>query len=159
VTVVSEFATVGVGDEAPDFALNDQNNERFSLSSLRGRKAVLLVFYPLAFTGTCTGELSALRDDLDTYQNDDVQVAAISVDSVYANKVFATREGYEFPLLSDFWPHGEVAQRYGVFNAKSGIANRGTFLVDRTGRVRFAEMLTPGQVRDPQAWRDAIKAS
>jgi mycoredoxin-dependent peroxiredoxin len=119
---------------------------------------VLLVFYPLAFTGICTGELSALRDDLGSYQNDDVQVAAISVDSVYTNKVFAEREGYEFPLLSDFWPHGEVAQRFGVFNAESGIANRGTFLVDRTGMVRFAEMLPPGQVRDPQAWRDAIKA-
>jgi mycoredoxin-dependent peroxiredoxin len=159
VTVVgSEFAPVGVGEEAPDFALNDQNNERFRLSSFRGRKGVLLVFYPLAFTGICTGELSALRDDLDTYQNDEVQVAAISVDSVYTNKVFAEREGLEFPLLSDFWPHGEVAQRYGVFNSESGIANRGTFLVDRTGTVRFAEMLPPGQVRDPQVWRDAIKA-
>jgi mycoredoxin-dependent peroxiredoxin len=159
VTVVgSEFAPVGVGEEAPDFALNDQNNERFRLSSFRGRKGVLLVFYPLAFTGICTGELSALRDDLDTYQNDEVQVAAISVDSVYTNKVFAEREGFEFPLLSDFWPHGEVAQRYGVFNSESGIANRGTFLVDRTGTVRFAEMLPPGQVRDPQVWRDAIKA-
>jgi mycoredoxin-dependent peroxiredoxin len=154
----SDAATVGMGDEAPDFALNDQNNERFWLSSSPGSKAVLLVFYPLAFTGICTGELSALRDDLDAYQNDEVQVVAISVDSVYANKVFAEREGYEFPLLSDFWPHGDVAQRYGVFNAESGVANRGTFLIDRKGTVRFTEMLPPGQVRDPQAWRDAIKA-
>lgn len=157
-TVVGPDATVAVGDEAPEFALNDQNNERFRLSSFHGSKAVLLVFYPLAFTGICTGELSALRDDLDAFQNDDVQVAAISVDSVYTNKVFAEREGYQFPLLSDFWPHGEVARRYGAFNTQSGIANRGTFLVDRIGIVRFAEMLPPGQVRDPQAWRDAIKA-
>jgi len=149
---------IRVGDAAPDFVLRDQNNEEVTLSSFRGQQAVLILFYPLAFTGICTGELCAVRDDLATFQNDDVQVLTISVDSPYAHKIFAEREGYEFPLLSDFWPHGEVAQRYGSFNEASGIANRGTFLVDRDGAVRYTELNQPGEGRDPQAWREAIAA-
>jgi mycoredoxin-dependent peroxiredoxin len=149
---------IGVGEPAPDFTLRDQNNEEVSLSSFRGVKAVLVIFYPLAFTGICTGELCAVRDDLATFQNDDVQVVTISVDSPYSHKIFSEREGYEFPLLSDFWPHGGVAQTYGVFNEVAGIANRGTFLVDRDGIVRFAEMNSPGEGRDPQAWRAAVEA-
>ena len=97
---------VDVGDTAPDFALKDQNNEQVTLSAFRGSKAVLIVFYPLAFTGICTGELCRVRDELPTFQNDDVQVLTISVDSPYSHKIFSEKEGYEFPLLSDFWPHG-----------------------------------------------------
>jgi peroxiredoxin len=148
---------IAVGALAPDFTLRDQNNEELTLSSFRGRKAVLLVFYPLAFTGICTGELCVVRDDLPTFQNDDVQVATISVDSPYSHKIFAEREGYQFPLLADFWPHGGVAKQYGVFNETAGFANRGTFLIDRDGVVRFAEMNEPGQGRDAQRWREAIK--
>jgi mycoredoxin-dependent peroxiredoxin len=148
---------IEIGALAPDFTLRDQNNEEITLSSFHGKKAVLLVFYPLAFTGICTGELCAVRDDLPTFQNDDVQVITVSVDSSYTHKIFAEREGYQFPLLSDFWPHGGVAQRYGVFNETAGFANRGTFLIDRDGIVRFAEMNQPGQGRDAQRWREAIK--
>jgi mycoredoxin-dependent peroxiredoxin len=148
---------IDVGDQAPDFTLRDQNNEEFTLSSYRGEKAVLIVFYPLAFTGICTGELCVVRDDLPTFDNDDVVTVSISVDSVYSHKIFAEREGYTFPLLADFWPHGGVAQAYGVFNEVAGIANRGTFLVDTQGIVRFAEMNQPGQGRDADAWRAAIK--
>ncbi len=101
---------IQVGDEAPDFTLKDQNNEEFTLSSYRGKQAVLIVFYPLAFTGICTGELCVVRDDMPTFENDDVLTVSISVDSVYSHKIFAEREGYEFPLLADFWPHGGVAQ-------------------------------------------------
>jgi mycoredoxin-dependent peroxiredoxin len=150
--------TVNVGDEAPDFTLRDQNNEEVTLSSFRGTKAVLIVFYPAAFTGICTNELARLRDELPTFQNDDVQVLTISVDSVYSHKIFSEREGFEFPLLSDFWPHGAVAKAYGSFNEKSGIANRGTFLVDRDGIVRFTELNQPGEGRDPGDWQAAIKA-
>jgi mycoredoxin-dependent peroxiredoxin len=149
---------ISVGDEAPDFTLRDQNNERVSLSEFRRSRAVLVVFYPAAFTATCTGELSEVRDHLDAFQNDDVQTVSISVDSVYANKIFSEREGFNFPLLSDFWPHGAVAESYGVFDSERGIANRGTFLIDREGIVRFAEMNGPGQGRDAQVWRDAIAA-
>jgi peroxiredoxin (alkyl hydroperoxide reductase subunit C) len=149
---------IAVGEQATDFTLKDQNNEDFTLSSFRGTRAVLLIFYPLAFTGICTGELCAVRDDLSTFQNPDVQVVSISVDSPYSHKIFSEREGYEFPLLSDFWPHGGVAKAYGVFNEEVGFANRGTFLVDKAGTVRFAEMNSPGDGRDAQAWRDAIKS-
>jgi peroxiredoxin len=147
---------IEVGDEAPDFTLRDQNNQEFTLSSSRGSHAVLVIFYPLAFTGICTGELCTVRDDLPAFQNDHVQVVTISVDSAYSHKVFSEREGYDFPLLSDFWPHGAVARSYGVFNETTGFANRGTFLVDKAGTVRFAEMNEPGQGRDANEWRDAI---
>jgi mycoredoxin-dependent peroxiredoxin len=154
----SPQAMIEVGAEAPDFTLRDQNNEEVTLSEFRGKQAVLIIFYPLAFTGICTGELCRVRDELPTFQNDDVQVMTISVDSTYSHKIFSEREGYEFPLLSDFWPHGGVAQSYGVFNDTTGFANRGTFLVDKAGIVRFAEMNGPGEGRDPQVWQAAIKA-
>ncbi|MEU5905428.1 peroxiredoxin [Micromonospora sp. NPDC047467] len=147
---------VTVGAEAPDFVLKDQNNQEVRLSAFRGRRTVLLVFYPLAFTGVCQGELSEVRDNLDEYVNDAVQVLTVSVDSVYSHKVWADREGYQFPMLADFWPHGAVAQAYGVFNDVAGFANRGTFVIDRTGVVRFAEMNGPGEARDQQGWRKAI---
>jgi peroxiredoxin (alkyl hydroperoxide reductase subunit C) len=147
---------VAVGDTAPDFTLPDQNNEEITLSSYRGSRAVLIVFYPLAFTGICTRELDAIRDDPATFRDGAVEVLTISVDSSYSNKIFSERENFEFHLLSDFWPHGAVAQQYGVFNETTGFANRGTFLVDVDGIVRFAELNSPGQGRDPQRWRDAI---
>jgi mycoredoxin-dependent peroxiredoxin len=153
---VSGTATVQVGDPAPDFTLRDQNNEEVTLSSFRGHKAVLIIFYPAAFTGICTGELCRVRDELPTFQNDDVQVLTISVDSPYAHKVFSERESFDFPLLSDFWPHGEVARAYGSFNELAGIANRGTFLVDKDGIVRFAELNGPGEGRDATVWETAI---
>ena len=88
---------IEVGAEAPDFVLKDQNNQEVRLSDFRGRRAVLLVFYPLAFTGTCQGELCEVRDNLDEYVNDDVQVLTVSVDSAYSHKIWADREGYQFP--------------------------------------------------------------
>jgi peroxiredoxin (alkyl hydroperoxide reductase subunit C) len=117
-----------------------------------------LVFYPLAFTGICQTELAELRDNPGEYQNDTTQVLTISVDSVYSHKVWAEREGFEFPLLADFWPHGAVASAYGVFDDAKGFANRGTFVIDREGVVRFAEMNEPGRRRDQDPWRTALKA-
>ncbi|MGH3480848.1 MAG: peroxiredoxin [Nocardioidaceae bacterium] len=147
-----------VGDEAPDFTLKDQNNEEHTLAKFRGTKNVLLVFYPFAFSGICTGELDQLRDDLDSYQNADVQVLAVSVDSVYTLKAWSEQKGYDIPLLSDFWPHGTVAQSYGVFNGNAGMANRGTFLIDTDGVIRFAEMNQPGEPRDQTVWKQALAA-
>jgi peroxiredoxin len=148
--------SIDVGALAPDFALKDQNNQLVRLADFRGRKAVLLVFYPLAFTGTCQGELSEARANLSDYANEAVQLVTVSVDSAASHKVWADREGYEFPLLADFWPHGAVAQAYGVFNESAGFANRGTFLIDRDGVIRFAEMLGPGEARDQKVWRAAL---
>ena len=147
---------LAVGSSAPDFALKDQNNQLVRLRDFHDRKAVLLVFYPLTFTGTCQGELTGIRDNLGRYANDEVQVLAVSVDSVYSHKIWSLQEGFEFPLLADFWPHGEVAQRYEVFNAERGIANRGTFIIDKAGIVRFAEELAPNQTRDQDGWRKAL---
>jgi peroxiredoxin (alkyl hydroperoxide reductase subunit C) len=149
---------IEVGAEAPDFELKDQHGQAVRLSSFRGVRNVLLVFYPLAFTGVCQGELCSLRDNLNDFVNDTVQTLTISVDSSPALRVWAEREGYTFPLLSDFWPHGAVARAYGVFNEERGIANRGTFLIDKQGIVRFAEMNPPGQARDQDGWRRAIAA-
>ncbi|ROO61590.1 peroxiredoxin (alkyl hydroperoxide reductase subunit C) [Micromonospora sp. Llam0] len=147
---------VEVGTPAPEFTLKNQNNQEVRLADFRGRQAVLLIFYPLAFTGTCQGELQEVRDNIDAYVNDDVQTLTVSVDSVYTHKIWAEQEGFQFPLLADFWPHGAVAQAYGVFNDAAGIANRGTFVIDKTGVVRFAEMNGPGQARDQAVWRKAL---
>ena len=147
-----------LGSEAPDFTLRDQNNEEVALSSFRGKRNLLVVFYPFAFSGICTGELSAIRDDIGSFQNDEVQVLAISVDHPFALKAWADTQGYAFPLLSDFWPHGAVAQAYGVFLEEKGLAVRGTFLVDKSGIVRFTEVNAPGEARDQDGWRKALAA-
>jgi peroxiredoxin len=147
-----------VGTEAPDFTLKDQNNQEVTLSSFRGDRSVLVVFYPFAFSSICTGELCAVRDDLGSFQNSDVQILAISVDHPFTLKAWADAQQFDFPLLADFWPHGKVAQDYGVFNAKAGFALRGTFLVDTAGTVRFAEVNGPGEARDQEAWRKALAA-
>ncbi len=149
---------LSVGDQAPDFTLNDQSRTPVSLADFRGKKHVLIVFYPLAFSGVCTGEMCTLRDSIESFRSDEVETLAISVDSSAATAAWAAKEGFEFPLLSDFWPHGEVADRYGVFDAEKGLAMRGTFLVDKEGVVRFAEVNAIPDARDQQRWRQALAA-
>lgn len=150
--------TLAVGSQAPDFTLKDQDGQPVTLSSFRGRKNVLLVFFPLAFTGICQGELDAVRDNLPNFENDDTVTLAISVGASPTHKIWATESGFTFPVLSDFWPHGAVAEDYGVFNPNAGIANRGTFVIDRDGIVRFAEMNQPGEARDQRVWTEALAA-
>ncbi len=145
-----------VGRPAPDFTLNDGNRSPVSLASFRGQKAVLLVFYPFAFSRGCTTELCAVRDELQDFQNETVQILAISCDPVPTLKAWADAQGYQFPLLSDFWPHGAVAQAYGCFNDTAGMAVRGTYLIDTQGVVRFAEVNQPGEIRDQDGWRRAV---
>lgn len=145
-----------MGSTAPEFTLPDADRAPVSLLEFRGKKAVLLVFYPFAFSGTCTGELTALRDDVDTFQNDRVQVLAISTDPAPALKAWADQQQFTFPLLSDFWPHGAVAQAYDVFNEKAGMAVRGTFLVAADGTIAFAEVNQPGDAREQSGWKDAV---
>jgi mycoredoxin-dependent peroxiredoxin len=147
---------VEVGSKAPDFTLNDYNRQTVTLSSFQGDKPVLLVFYPFAFSGICTGELCQVRDEFAEYEGQGVQVLGVSVDTPFSLKAWAEQQGYQFPLLSDFWPHGEVAKAYGVFNDDAGLAVRGTFLIDKDGVVRFAEVKPPGQARDQEAWKKAV---
>ncbi|WP_301149685.1 peroxiredoxin [Mycobacterium simiae] len=147
-----------VGTTAPDFTLRDQNQQPITLSSFRGDKNVLLVFFPLAFTKICQGELDQLRDQLPRFDNDNSVALAISVGPPPTHKVWAAQNGFTFPVLSDFWPHGQVSQAFGVFNDRAGYPNRGTFAVDRSGIIRFAEMKEPGEARDQQLWTDALEA-
>lgn len=147
-----------VGDKAPDFELVNQHGETVKLSSFRGHKPVVLVFYPLSFSGTCTGELCELRDNLSIFESNDVELMAISVDSKFAQKVFAEKEGYKFNVLADFWPHGEVASAYGVFKEDAGIAIRGTFVIDKEGIIRAKFVNGPGEARDLASYNQALAA-
>jgi peroxiredoxin len=147
--------SLSVGDPAPEFSLPDQDKQVVSLADLRGTP-VLLVFYPFAFSRLCTGELCQLRDELTTYADAGVRVLGISTDPVFSLKAFREKEGFDFPLLSDFWPHGAVARAYGVFNEKSGMALRGTFLVDADGTIAFREVNQSGDVREQSGWKDAV---
>jgi peroxiredoxin len=147
--------SLSVGDTAPEFSLPDQDKQVVSLTDLQGTP-VLLVFYPFAFSGLCTGELCQLRDELADYTGAGVKVFAISTDPTFALKAFREKEGFDFPLLSDFWPHGVVAQAYGAFNDKAGMAVRATFLVDADGTIAFAEVNGPGDVREQSGWKAAV---
>jgi peroxiredoxin len=146
---------LSVGDRAPEFSLPDQDKQVVSLADLRGTP-VLLVFYPFAFSGRCTGELCQLRDELAVYTDAGVRVLAVSTDPVFSLKAFRDKESLDFPLLSDFWPHGTVAQAYGVFNEKAGMALRGTFLIDAEGTIAFAEVNQAGDTREQSGWKDAV---
>jgi peroxiredoxin len=128
---------LAVGMPAPDFMLRDQFGQEVALSSFVGRKAVALLFFPWAFSNVCTGELTGIRDRLDEFLTFDTEVLAISTDATYSLRVFADRDGLNFPLLSDFWPHGAVASSYGVFDDVLGVARRSSFVVDKAGIVRW----------------------
>ncbi|MER6568508.1 peroxiredoxin [Streptomyces sp. NPDC001093] len=128
---------IQVGDKAPDFELKDNHGRSVKLSDFRGEKNVVLLFYPFAFTGVCTGELCELRDNLPKFADRDTQLLAVSNDSMHTLRVFAEQEGLEYPLLSDFWPHGNVSRAYGVFDEDKGCAVRGTFVIDKEGVVRW----------------------
>jgi len=142
---------------APDFELPNQYGEHVRLSQFRGRSAVALVFFPLAFTSTCTGELCELRDNLSLFADERVELLAVSVDSKATLRAFADQQGYDFTLLADFWPHGAVAREYGVFVESKGYANRASFLIDSRGIIRSSFITTPGQARSLDAYRAALR--
>lgn len=147
---------VEVGQQAPDFELPNQFGETVRLSEFRGRKNVVLMFYPFAFTPTCTGELCAIRDERADFVNDDVQVLSVSCDPKASLKVYAEQQGFDYPLLSDFWPHGDVSRAYGVFLDGKGFATRGTFVIDKEGVVRWAVVNDPGTARSNDDYRKAL---
>jgi len=147
---------VEIGDEAPDFELSDQHGTPVRLSSFRGTKNVVLVFYPLAFSGVCSGELCGLRDDFPEVTRDDVELLTVSVDSTFTHRAWADAENFGFGLLSDFWPHGGVAKDYGVFNDERGVAVRGTFVIDKGGVVRWKVVNPIPQARDIADYQKAL---
>ena len=148
---------IEVGQPAPEFDLPDQNRNRVKLSDFRGKQNVVLVFYPFSFTGVCTGELCELRDNLSSYETANAQVLAVSCDARSVQAKFAEEQGYTFPVLSDFWPHGGVSRAYGVFDENLGAAKRGTFVIDKQGVVvaTFAspDLATP---RDKGLYEEAL---
>ncbi|QXE37028.1 peroxiredoxin [Streptomyces sp. GMY02] len=167
---------IEVGAPAPDFELKDNHGRTVRLSDFRaaeggagadaeggaggagGGKNVVLLFYPFAFTGVCTGELRALRDALPSFANDDTQLLAVSNDSIHTLRVFAEQEGLEYPLLSDFWPHGEISRAYGVFDEEKGCAVRGTFILDKQGVVRWTVVNGLPDARDLNDYVKALAA-
>ncbi|HUW88864.1 MAG TPA: peroxiredoxin [Candidatus Paceibacterota bacterium] len=152
------IGSLAIGTLAPDFDLSDQHGAKVSLTSFRDKKNVVLLFYPFSFTGKCTGELCEIRDDLNAFQNDDVQLLAISCDSIFSQRSFAQAQGYKFPVLSDFWPHGEVSKAYGVFNEARGCAIRGTFIIDKRGILRWQVVNVMGDARSALDYKTAIAA-
>jgi mycoredoxin-dependent peroxiredoxin len=148
--------TIELGHEAPDFELRDQHKQPVRLSDYRGKKAVVVIFLPWAFSRICTGELCSIRDEIEDFSGDDVQVLAITCDSPWANNAWAQQEGYTFPLLSDYWPHGATAQTYGVFDEQAGCALRGSFIVDRDGIVRWTVTNGIPDARDLDGYRRAL---
>ncbi|MET1088512.1 MAG: peroxiredoxin [Arthrobacter sp.] len=151
----ASLAVPALGVTAPDFELTNQYGEPVRLSSFRGGN-VVLVFYPFAFSGICTGELCEIRDNLAVFEAADATVLAVSVDSKFSLRAYAGQEGYNFDLLADFWPHGEVSSAYGVFDEDSGMAKRGTFIIDAAGMVRYSVVNPRGQARDLREYRAAL---
>jgi peroxiredoxin len=140
--------TLAVGDQAPDFTLRDQHGQEVRLSSYAGQKAVLLVFYPYAFSGVCTGELTGFRDRLGDFETDDTTLLAVSCDPIYTQRALADRDGLFFPLLTDFWPHGAVASAYGVLDEAEGCASRSSFVIGKDGLVQWVLHNERGEARD-----------
>jgi Peroxiredoxin len=156
-TRVSTSDPLALGAHAPDFTLSDQHGESVMLSEsgALGRN-VLLVFYPFAFTGTCTGELATMRDRLGELSNDTTDLIAVSCDSMFSLRVFAEKQQLEFPLASDFWPHGAVSSAFGVFEPSRGCAVRGTFLIDPSGTIAWRVINGIPYARDVDEYVAAI---
>lgn len=138
---------IDVGAAAPEFSLRSQHGETVTLADLGGVPA-LLVFYPFAFSGICSGELADLRDHRASFDAAGVRIVAISCDPMFALRVFDDRDGLGFTLLSDFWPHGQAARAFGCFDEQLGAPGRSSFLLDAQGIVRWSVAHEPGQRRE-----------
>lgn len=150
---------LSVGAEAPDFTLRDQFGQDVTLSSFRGQKSVLLMFYPWAFSNVCTGEMQGIRSRLAEFLTFDTEVLGISIDHVYTLRTFSDEAGINFPLLADFWPHGEVAQAYGVFDENIGVARRSSYVIDKDGKVSWSIHNSLGDSRDLDEQVKQLKAA
>lgn len=145
-----------IGAPAPSFALTNQFGETVALSDFTNKKAVVLVFFPLAFSGICTGELCELRDNFSMFNDADIELLGVSVDSQYTLRAFSEHEKYEFSMLADFWPHGGVAKEYGVFVEDAGFANRATIVIGKDGNIAGSFVTAPGEARSLAAYSDIL---
>lgn len=147
-----------LGTPAPDFTLANQFGQPVGLGDFRGVKPVALAFFPLAFSETCQGELCELRDNLGMFDDAGVELIGVSVDSKYSLRAWADQQNYDFALLADFWPHGEVARAYDAFLDGRGTATRATYVIDTQGRIVEAFATEPGRARPLTAYRKALAA-
>lgn len=147
---------LNIGSIAPDFELENQHGESVRLSEVLQKKPVALVFFPLAFSGICTGELCELQDNLSIFNDSEIELLGVSIDSKFALKAWAEKEGYDFSILADFWPHGGVAKLYDVFVDDLGFANRATFVIGQDQIIKSAIVTAPGEARDFSAYKVAV---
>ena len=140
-----------IGQPAPSFNLPNVDREMFDSESLKGNKS-LVVFIPFPFTGICDGEACAIRDNIAQLEAVDANVVVITVHARPTNEEWVKKEGFSFPVLSDFWPHGEVATAYGCFNDKLGAAMRATYVLDEDGIVR--DIIATDSLGDPRTFAD-----
>jgi peroxiredoxin len=153
-SVASHTPTLRVGDTAPDFELTGhRDGEKVRLSHFKGKKNVVLAFYPLDWTPVCSTEIPTFEADSEEFDRHDTQVLGISVDSVHSHNAWAKSLGgvQSYPLLADFHPKGEVAKRYGVWKEDKGISERAVFVIDKTGTVRYIDVHEIGEQPDPEA--------
>lgn len=148
--------TLAIGSPAPEFEMRSTTGELVKLSDFKGKQNVLLVFYPWAFTRVCTSEFCTLNNDNPDIVSDEVAVFGVSTDSVPTLRAWKKAEGFQNEFLSDFWPHGKASSDYGVFVDGAGVANRGTFLIDKEGILRWKETGEIGEARDQGTWREAL---
>ncbi len=139
-----------VGQVAPDFTLVNQDDEEVTLSDFRGKQNVVLVFYVGAFSSICHGEFAGMTGNAGRYDAGDAAVLGISTDTKWTLKAFKEENGFNATFLADFWPHGGVAQQYGVFLDELGFATRGTFIIDKSGVIQGKIVNAPLDARDEE---------
>ena len=139
---------IQVGQKAPDFTLKDQDKNDVTLSSFRGKKNVVLAFFPMAFSSFCSSENACFQSDMAQFNHLDAQLLGISIDSVYAQKAFADKLGVKYPLLADFHPKGAAASKFGLYLEDAGFTNRATVIVDKEGVVRYVKTYDIPSQRD-----------
>jgi mycoredoxin-dependent peroxiredoxin len=131
--------SLAVGQTAPDFTLKDQHQKEVKLSDFAGMKNVVLVFYPLDWSPTCTNEHACFVNDMKQFDTLNAEVLGISVDSVWSHKAYAEKMGIKYSLLADFQPRGAMSEKYGVFLPEKGISGRSIFIIDKSGKVAWAK--------------------
>ena len=154
---LSKTTTLNVGDEAPDFSLQATTGETITLGQYRGRKNVVLAFFPYAFSRTCSAQMPSYQAELDRFNDFDTQVLGISMDSLYALKEWAKQLGITYPLLADFFPQGRVTDLYGARHS-AGMPERALFVVDKTGKVAWIHVHRPtGSAPDNEELFEALR--
>jgi peroxiredoxin len=126
-----------IGALAPEFTLKDQNQNDVALTTFRGKKRVVIIFYPLDWSPVCTKEHACFVNDMKKFEDLDAQILGLSVDSVWSHKAYAEKMGIHYPLLADFQPRGAVAHKYGVFLEEKGITGRAISIIDRDGKLAW----------------------